>query len=154
MIIKCFGSRICVRIRRMGVVPLWLGVTPFAVYGTPFADYVGLHPCGFGCPTLCGYRQGGFPPALFTLVQNKQHNQRQRRASKRKNAYKDMSQKFSHFEFILSIFSVWRGGVPAAWSRERIGRAERANRVDGVPVYIVEGNSLHPVHRDFDCSFF
>ena len=54
----------------------------------------------------------GISLALFTLVQNKQHNQRQRRASKRKNTHEDMSKKFSHFEFILSIFSVWRGVVP------------------------------------------
>ena len=77
----------------LGIVPGYtlavLAVLPFAVIG-----------------------KGDFPPALFTLVQNKQHNQRQRRASQRKNAHEDMSKKFSHFEFILSIFSGWRGGVP------------------------------------------
>ena len=53
------------RIRRIVVVPLWLGVSPFAVYGTPVGDCSGLHPCGFCCPTLCGYRQGGFSPRPY-----------------------------------------------------------------------------------------
>lgn len=108
------------------------------------------------CYPLCGYRQGDFSPALFALVQNEQHKQRQRRAEKSKNAHKDISKEHSHFEFILSIFIRWRGGVPrrGCRSRERICRAEGANRVDCVPVYIMEGYSLYPVQRDFNYSIF
>ena len=88
----------------MGVVPLWLGVTPplrymvhplWIVPGYTFAVLAVLPFAVIG---------KGISPALFTLIQNEQHNQRQRRASQRKNAHKDMSKKFSHFEFILSIF--------------------------------------------------
>lgn len=52
----------------------------FAVNCTGVCGCGCLRGCGLVCLPLCGYRQGGFPPALFELIQNEQHKQRQRRA--------------------------------------------------------------------------
>ena len=43
LIIKDFGVRISSLIR---TAPVFDGVTPFGVYGTPFADNSGFHLCG------------------------------------------------------------------------------------------------------------
>ena len=52
---------------------------------------------------------GLLPRPLFTLVDDKQQKQRQRRAEISENTYENMNKE--HFEFILSFFSWWRGGV-------------------------------------------